>query len=182
MCGLQQTDPVESLRTVGESLGGVCRIEERQLAVEHRTHPGAECRGFFCSIGEFGNHLVHDAAREEIGRPDSLPGGHVRSVRDVVMQDRARTFGRQGRQPAVLGREHPIGRDQRERAAAGALPEQQGDGGDVERDHVGDAARDLTGQTAFLRLLRQCRARGVDDRHQRQVQFRRQPHSPAGLP
>ena len=83
MCGLQQTDPVESLRTVGESLGGVCRIEERQLAVEHRTHPGAECRGFFCSIGEFGNHLVHDAAREEIGRPDSLPGGQA-GVEEVM--------------------------------------------------------------------------------------------------
>ena len=43
---------------------------------------------------------------------------------DVVVQDRARTFRWQRREPAVLGREHPVGRDQRERAAAGALPEQ----------------------------------------------------------
>ena len=81
----------------------------------------------------------------------------------------------------MLGAEHPVGRDQRECSAPGSLTEDQRYRGGIEVGEVSEAAGDLAGDAALFGVLRQGRARGVDDRHERQVQLCGQTHSTAGL-
>ena len=120
-------------------------------------------------------------ALPQVERAHALGAGHVGCVVEVAVHDRARTLRRQRRQPAVLGGDHPVGRQQRERAAAVALTEQQAQGRRVEGDQVGEAAGDLAGQPALLGLHRQRGAGGVDHGHQRQVQLGGEPHPAPGL-
>ena len=67
-------------------------------------------------------------------RPAAISGGVV----GVAVHDRRRALRRQRRQPAVLRAEHPVGRQQRQRAAAGALRRAARQSvGAVEHDQVG---------------------------------------------
>ncbi len=91
------------------------------------------------------------------------------------MDDRRGSLGGQRGQPGVLGADHSVGGQDRQGAAAGALPEQDAQRGRREHDQVGEGPGDLAGQPALLGLLGQCRALGVDDRHQGQVEVGGQP-------
>jgi len=81
----------------------------------------------------------------------------------------------------VLGRQHPVRGQQRERAATGALTEEEGDRGCLQGHQVREAARDLAREATFLGLHRECRAGGVDNRQQRQSQLGGEPHPAACL-
>ena len=67
--------------------------------------------------------------------------------------------GGSGESQRVLGAHHPVGRQQGQRSAAGALAEQQADRRRVEQHQVLQRPGDLAGQPALLGLARQRRAR-----------------------
>ena len=112
---------------------------------------------------------------------DVLGAGHLGGVLDVAVHDRAGALGRERREPGVLGGDHPVGGEERQRAAAVALAEHQAQRRRRQGRKVGQAARDLAGEAALLRLGRQGGARGVDDGDERQAQLDRQPHAPPRL-
>jgi hypothetical protein len=74
-----------------------------------------------------------------------------------------------------------VGREQRERATAVALAEHQAQRRRPQGHQVGQAARDLAGEAALLRLGRERRSGGVDHGHQRQPELDRQPHPASRL-
>src|SRR5699024_1360102 len=98
-----------------------------------------------------------------------------------AVNERRGALGRQRRQPAVFGAEHPVGRDQRQRSSPGSLAEDERDRRGVEIGQFGQAAGDLAGDAALLGGLGQRRTGGVDDGDQRQMQFGGQAHPAAGL-
>jgi hypothetical protein len=126
-----------------------------------------------------GHDGVHDAVRQQVRRAHPLPGGHLCSPVRAAVQDRACPFRRQRCEPGVARGDHPAGRQQGERSAAGSLAEQYGHRRDGELDHLGDAAGDLTGQGALLRGGGQLRAWRVDDADQGQPQLVCHPHPAA---
>ena len=120
--------------------------------------------------------------------PSTMPLAAVRSIEIPCWaansgrgrraeHDRTGALGRQRCQPAVLRRDDPIGGQQRQRAAACALAEQQAQGRRVERHEVGQASGDLAGQPALLGVLGQRGAGRVDDGEDGQPQFVGQPNS-----
>ena len=82
----------------------------------------------------------------------------------------------------MLGGDGAVRGQEGQRPAAGSLSEQHGHRGGVEPDEVVQGAGDLAGQAAFLGLLGQGRAGGVDDGEQRQPELLGQAHAAPGLP
>ena len=76
---------------------------------------------------------------------------------------------------------HPVGRQQSKGAATGALAHHDRQRRSLQHHHVGETAGDLTGQPALLSLDRERRARGVDDRHQGEVELVGQMHAASRL-
>ncbi len=155
--------------------------QHRQLVAQHLTEPRAELLGLVGRIGPLGDDPVHDPGRPHVERADALGPRHVGRVGQVAVHDRAGALGRQRRQPGVLRRDHPVGRQQGEGAATGPLAEQQAERRRVEGDQVREAPGDLAGEPALLGLHRQGGPAGVDHGHQRQVQLGREAHPPPGL-
>ena len=97
------------------------------------------------------------------------------------MHDRAGALGRQRGEPGVLGGDHPVGRQERQRPAAVALAEHQAQGRSGERDELGQAAGDLAGEPAVLGIGGERGALGVDHRDQRQPELGGKAEAAPGL-
>ena len=82
----------------------------------------------------------------------------------------------------MLRGDHPVRRQQREGAAAGALPEQEAQRRRRQDGEVRERSRDLAGESALLGLLAERGAGGVDHRDERQPELGGQPHAAASLP
>ena len=133
----------------------------RELVLDGLRHPTAVRLRLVRGVGVLGDDPVDDAGPQQVQRAHPLLRGQLGGVVGVAVQDRRRALGRQRRQPGVLGADHPVGRHQRQRPAAGALPEQHADASAPSSvDQLGEAAGDLAGHAALLGLLRQ-RGAGV---------------------
>ena len=142
-----------------------------------RPEPQAELGGLVGGVRALGHHAVDDPGPPQVGRPHALGLRHLPGVVDVAVHDRRRALRRQRAQPAVGRGQHPVGRHQRQRAAAGALAEQHRQRRRLEHHQVVQAAGDLPGQPALLGLPGQRGAGGVDEGDQRQPQLLGQVHA-----
>jgi hypothetical protein len=133
-------------------------------------------------LGRFRDHEIDDAVGGEVGRTDALARGEFRGMVGVAVDDGAGAFWCQRGEPGVLGGQDAVGGQQGQRRGAGALPEQERDGGDREGDEVGQAAGDLAGQAVLLGLGGQFGARRVDHADQRQPEPGGQTGTAAGQP
>ncbi len=104
---------------------------------------------------------------------DALTLRHLRGELGRAVDDRRGALGWERGQPAVLGAEHSVGGDERERAPARALAEDEGDRRRVEVGEVGERTGDLSGYAALLGGLGERGTGGVDDGDERGGRVRR---------
>jgi hypothetical protein len=97
------------------------------------------------------------------------------------VHDRARPLRRQRRQPGVCHGDDPVGREQRQGAAARALAKEHRHRWGRQREEFGETAGDLSGEPAFLRLPGQRHPRHIDERDDGQPEFGGDPDAAPGL-
>lgn len=108
-------------RVIVEPLEGI------QLSHYGGAHAATEDGRLEIGLGAFLDDLVHDAVVEEILGAHVLGDGHFRRVSNIAMDDHACSFRRKGSEPAVVGGDDSVGRDEGESSTASALAEDHRD-------------------------------------------------------
>src|SRR3954463_12501939 len=134
-----------------------------------------------CAAEGLRHDLVDQAERLQPARRDAERFGRLGRHVGAAPQDRGAAFRRDHRIGGVLHHEQLVADRDGERAAGTALANNGGDDRRPQSRHLEEVATDRLGLASLLGIDAGIRARGVDEREDRQREFLGELHQPQGL-
>src|SRR5262245_27249731 len=131
--------PVAHVEKLGDRDAGELVDVLDEFLLQDLAHGGGVAMG---AAERLGDHLVHDAAPDEVVGRQLQEFRGERRLRAVAPQDRRASLGRDDREVRVLEDREPVGDADAERAAAAALPDDDADDRRLEARHLEQVARD----------------------------------------
>ena len=139
---------------------------------QHARHDGA--RIAVRAAQRLGHDLVDDAESLQILRREFQPRRRLLGLARIRPQNRRAALRRRDRVRAVLEHDDVIGDGQRQRPARAAFADDGGDDRNARLRELVETTRDRFGLRVLFRRYPRIGAFGVDERHDRQSQARRQ--------